>query len=435
MPPVSAFFARAQRRGSRLLREWLPHNQQYRPVGVHASSRVLAARPGSGAAYYEIEPATTSELELPAAFYKQVSAYGGLHGVPNRTEAVPAAFVVELRQGRVYADNLNSVAVISADNRLVGDASFQYSSAEWNSTPPEANNIFQQRYFLAPVRVPGTVCTLLSGGGAATGNYYHWLLDSLPRLHLVEQAGLLDDVDYFLVYDRRQRVVMDSLAALGIGAERVIDVQSHRHLVADRLLATSAVRGNGTHTPTWACDFLRRRIKPEAGQREFSPFVYLSRGDAPGRRVLNETAVEELLRPYGFASHRLAEYSFAEQVALFAGAKIVVAPTGAGLANLVFAPAGTPVIELFPKNFTVVEYPELCYRLGLPHQFMVSAAEGAEVSSRKAAQRQDLTVNVEALHQLLQRALLPAAAAISAAAPALTSLFFAFDETCVWSLM
>ncbi len=42
--------------------------------------------------------------------------------------------------------------------------------------------------------------------------------------------------------------------------------------------------------------------------------------------------------------------SLAEQIRLFAGAGTVVAPHGAGLANLAYMPAGGRVVEFLPAN-------------------------------------------------------------------------------------
>ena len=412
-------FTRVRRKAGRWLREWTPHLVHYRPTGVHISSRELAAHPGSGAAYFGVVPGYISYLAVPDEFYALASQYAGLHDKPHRQEKVPPAFVVELDNGRVYADNFDSVAIMAADGRLVGDVSFQYDSRRWNLCPPQDNNIFRQAYFLAPTEVPGTVCSLLSGGGAASGNYYHWLIDSLPRLHLVREAGLLETVDYFLVYDKSKPFVRDTMAALGIGPERLLDVATYPHLRARTLLATSCVRGNLTHTPNWALDFLRNNLLPPPPvERSFSPCIYISRRDAPGRRILNEAELEAMLREYGFETHVLTPYSQAEKTALFAQARVVVSAVGAGLANLAFSPVGAQLIELFPPSFVVADYLEFTSRLGIGHQYLVCASPQAS-TSRTNAQRDDLTVDLAALRLLLEKALARTAAtpAVALVAP------------------
>ncbi|GAA3995340.1 glycosyltransferase family 61 protein [Hymenobacter fastidiosus] len=396
---------RARRRAGRLLREWIPYQRQYQPTSFWERSSLLPTQPDSRAHYQEIVPGYVSHLDVPADFYERASDYGGLYGKPNHRERVKPSFVLSLENGRLYADNLNSVAIITADNRLVGDASFQFTSTKWDLVRPEDNNIFRQRYFLTPTEVPGTVCSLLSGGGAATGNYYHWLIDSLPRLHLVREAGLLAQIDYFLVYDKTKRFVLDTLAPLGIRPEQLIDVSTHRHLRARRLIVSSAVRGEQTHTPNWACDFLRDVLLPSPlPERRFGPYLYVSRRDAPGRHVRNEAAMEAVLREYGFETHVLTPYSQAEKIALFAHARVIISPVGAGLANIVFSPPGTELIELLPERFMVPDYLELAARLGITHRHLVCSDETLS-RTRGAAQFDHITVDLTALRRQVEAAL------------------------------
>jgi hypothetical protein len=401
---MSELLDRVQRRAGRLLRQLVPYNGHFRPTGVHQRSAELAARPGSALTYHEIVPARISRLEMPPAYYDAISVYPGMyHGKPNLTEDTLAAFVIEIANGRVYADNWDSVAIIGPDNKLVGDVSFQHSRATWSMCPPEENNIFQQRYFLEPVRVSGTVCSLLAGGGAAMGNYYHWLVDSLPRLHLVREAGLFAGIDYFLVYDRNSSFVRDSLTALGIRPEQIIDVTTHRHLQAERLIVTSSVRGNGRHTPEWATGFLGSAYLPlPASVRTFSPLVYVSRRDASMRRELNEAEFLPILKEFGFESYALSELSFIEKVSLFSGAEAIVSPVGAGLANLVFAQAGTPLLELHPHTFVEPEAYDTAYRVGMPYQWLICPAV-AECDNFYDARRMDFTVPPAELRQALQQ--------------------------------
>ena len=394
---------RARRRTGQLLRTVLPRNEHYRPTGLHPSSRDLAASATSGARYVEVYPAYTSHLAVPDEFVTLAPTY---YDRITSQEQVPPAFVCLLPGGRVNVDNHDSVAIISADNHLVGDASLQFAPGSFAVTCPTENPIFHQRYFRPPVEVAGTVCTLLSGGGAAMGNYYHWLLDSLPRLHLVEEAGLWDEIDYFLIYSREQRFAVETLLALGIRNEQIIDVATATHLRAQRLLVTSPVRGYGRHAPRWVGEYLKDAFLPAGpAARRFSPYVYVSRRDAAFRRVRNEPEVEALLAEYGFESYALTELSFREKVNLFAGAKAVVGPVGAGLVNIVFCPEGTPLIELLPRNLVVPDYLDLTARLGMPHYPLISAREAASAQHAATDRQDDVTVNLDALRHTVQLAL------------------------------
>ncbi|MBF9236265.1 glycosyltransferase family 61 protein [Hymenobacter sp. BT683] len=397
---------RVKRRAGRVLREWLPHRLHYRPIGIHDSSRELARHASSGARYWPVVPAYTSRLEVPTGFNEAVSVYESVgHGKPCFEQEMSEAFVLALAHGRLYADNWDSVAVIAADNKLVGDVSFQHTRRGWTMTAPAQNNIFEQLYFEEPVPVAGTVLSLLAGGGAAMGNYYHWLIDSVPRLHLVREAGLFAEIDYFLVYDKHCSFVRESLLALGIRPEQLIDVATHRHLRAEQLLVTSPVRGNGRHLPFWLGPFLRRAYLPASltGAR-FSPRVFISRRDAAMRRLLNESAVEEVLREFNFHSYVLSDLSFAEKVHLFSGAHALIGMLGAGMTNLVFATPGTPVLELHPDAYVGPESMEICYRVGLPYHWLTGQPSAAS-TNHNAARHLDLWIDPDQLRAAICRLL------------------------------
>ncbi|NVO32562.1 glycosyltransferase family 61 protein [Hymenobacter lapidiphilus] len=392
---ISDLLNRVQRRAGRVLRELLPYQEQYRPTGVHASSRELAARPASGANYWSVVPAHTSHLVLPEGFAEAVPVYESeAHSKPRAEEYMPEAFVLALPHGRLYADNWDSVAIISADNQLVGDVSFQHTRQGWAMLGPAQNNIFSQRYFQEPVPVAGTVLSLLAGGGAAMGNYYHWLIDSLPRLHLVCEAGLLAEVDYFLVYDKYCSFVRESLLALGIRPEQLIDVATHRHLRAERLLVTTPVRGNGRHSPYWVSQFLRAAYLavPPAAPR-FAPRVFISRRDATMRRLLNEPAVEAVLREFDFQTYVLSDLCFADKVNLFSHAEALIGTVGAGMANLMFAAPGTPLLEFHPSTFVEPESVDTAYRAGLVYHWLTGRPSTPASAHHSAARQLDLWID------------------------------------------
>ena len=79
--------------------------------------------------------------------------------------------------------------------------------------------------------------------------------------------------------------------------------------------------------------------------------VYLKRVAASAgnpRQMLGGDRVESLLADFGFVAVDPAALSFVEQVMLLQNADCIVAPVGAALANLVFAPPGRKVIALAP---------------------------------------------------------------------------------------
>ena len=143
-------------------------NYQYKPKGVYKTIEEYAANT-KGAKVIEAFPAYTSHLDVTEEFRKYFVSYVDTTSVAS----IPASKVVVIPNGRVHTDNNFSIAIISENNRLIGELSYDVHNDE-----PSKNNIFKQRYFHTPKKYDGTVCTLLIGEGGIV-NYSHFLIDSL----------------------------------------------------------------------------------------------------------------------------------------------------------------------------------------------------------------------------------------------------------------
>jgi capsular polysaccharide biosynthesis protein len=79
--------------------------------------------------------------------------------------------------------------------------------------------------------------------------------------------------------------------------------------------------------------------------------VYISRAGATSRRVRQEHELEAALHQQGYATIKLEDLTWQEQINLFFHAREICAPHGAGLANLVFCSRKPLVVELFPATY------------------------------------------------------------------------------------
>ena len=214
-----------------------------------------------------------------------------------------------------------------------------------NTTPEVSPYVIVAGAHQAVLRMPADVvrfsdAPLFLVGGSR--NYYHWMLDYLPRLAL---AG--EDVK-LLVNAGRAPFQDECLALLGIGAERLAGAPEGLQILCDSLYA-AAIPVRDMRLDSAALAWLRDVFAPLALAGAVpSPKrrLYVSRKDASLRRVANETEVLDALQPLGFEVIVGGDLSVAEQIRLFSGAEMVVAPNGAAFANLVFAPPGAFVVEL-----------------------------------------------------------------------------------------
>lgn len=177
-------------------------------------------------------------------------------------------------------------------------------------------------------------------------NFFHWFADYLSRLegfvHYRERTGTDPPV---LVPPDPPAWLRDSLRAVGLGPGDTVPWHGGRATV-ERLVVPSIRREVRDETENrralysprgfrWLARRITDRLDRPSG--DLPDRVYVSRADATTRRVDNERAVMRTLSARGFERVVLGDLAFAEQVALFRGADVVVAPHGAGLINMMYA--------------------------------------------------------------------------------------------------
>jgi hypothetical protein len=387
----------------RLWREMIKfiyYNYNFKPRGIYPTSknfREACLEKGKDVFYKEIYTDLVSNLVISKELYNACSDYFK----PNLTVKT-TYLIVEVPNGRVHTDNAASIAIISEDNNLIGDVSFSYNYGR--VVRPEDNNIFRQKYFVKPEKYKGTVFTMLTGG-AGINNYSHWLLDVLPRLHLLKESGLFDKIDWFLIPAYKHDFQRDMLDMLGIGKDKIIEGEKHTHIQADTVIASTAPRGTDQIIPFWLSPFLQSTFfKQDLLKKTYPPLVYVSRRDSKFRVVANEDELVKLLDGYGFVTYVLSELTFIEKMSLFASADVVISATGAGMTNMIFSKKGTKIIEIFNEGFVVGPFYDLAPKVDLEYHYLISKT-GSKAKNLKQGQEEDVIVNLDQVKTLLDKLL------------------------------
>jgi capsular polysaccharide biosynthesis protein len=236
---------------------------------------------------------------------------------------------------------------------------------------------------------------------AGQNNYAHCLLQSVPRLHLLQQGFGLE-ADRYLLRDDAPRPAIDAVTILGIPADRV-QLVPFRDAPAYRceMLRGATAPFLAEFGIPWVATFLNDLFLPDPPPTE-SRRLYVRRGIA-NRLVLNEDDVLALLEPAGFEAVTMDGHSVAEQATMFASAEVVVASHGAALANLVFARPGTTVVELMGTNYVSQLYAYLAWRRGLSYSVIMGTEPAPPARWWTWQFRADTVVDVRALRSRLER--------------------------------
>lgn len=240
----------------------------------------------------------------------------------------------------------------------------------------------------------GTVAVL---GTHRANNYFHWWVDSVARVWIVDQALGVRGIAW-IGPSPRAPFHDQSLALLDIPVtQRPVEPNpcGFSHVVFTPGLAFGATQALSPIITQFA-GYLQACLRPRQGNRR----IYITRHSARSRRVVNEEAVTDALATVGFETVTLDMVPVAEQATLFAEARAIVSVHGAGLTNLLFARPGTTLIEIFP----VGTLHSSCYRhlaslLSQPYAPLETTIppEGAS-----ATLKDDVIVDVERLLRIVE---------------------------------
>ena len=119
----------------------------------------------------------------------------------------------------------------------------------------------------------------------------------------------------------------------------------------DRLTYSTFLSDCTDSRPSRVAQALYRRLAAPYAKTPPTREIYVYRGpQGSNRLLLNEDELAARLAAMGIEVVKLERLPVAQQIALFASAKLVVGAHGAGLANIVFCSAGTCVLELTPDS-------------------------------------------------------------------------------------
>jgi len=238
-------------------------------------------------------------------------------------------------------------------------------------------------------------------------NHFHWLFDALPKLHLLDCAGY---EGVRLLVHPMEELQRETLALLAIPNARIINARAYDFVRAGELIVPNYLDPVGAcrvleetrdehggcevmignldacvGVAEWICGFLRERLLDSVESRASAPSrIYVSRSDAKKTRGVREDGpFIEQIASYGFERVVLSGMTFKDQLRLFSQADVVLAPHGAGLANLVFCRPGTKCLELFSPAYVSDLYPVLSGILGVEYYYLVGngKSEGRGVRS------------------------------------------------------
>ncbi|AFY83330.1 tetratricopeptide repeat protein [Oscillatoria acuminata] len=340
--------------------------------------------------YIELDVTTSVKLVPPKTYNSTFHSYFRWEVYHN-----PETFVTWIPSGRAWGDSY-STAVINSDGRFIDEL-----------CQGSASTLAMSEKLPPATALAGTIAFLSVRGG---NTYYHWIADLLPRLKLLQLADIkLEEIDFFVVNSSHLPFQRETLNLLGIPTHKIIENSQSPHIKTPSLVVPSLPGDVGLMSP-WTCQFLRESFLDKAAtlRRQTPSRIYISRRHASYRRILNEEETIARLSPYGFVPIVLESLSFLEQVALFANAKAIIAPHGAGLTNTLFCNPGTQLIEIFSPDMVSVNYWVVSNIIGLDYAYLIGESLEEYKTPTSIPRRyynhplyEDIVVNLDSLVNIM----------------------------------
>lgn len=221
------------------------------------------------------------------------------------------------------------------------------------------HNIQEQNVY----KVSGRVAAL---GQLAYFQYYHWISEVLCRLAMLEINNIAYDKLYI---PQNYSFMKETLELWGIKEEQIIQPYGIFHCIeADELILPSLVSNVNFGLKWFACyprkdlmEYVKTKLLKGAllknTYHQFCKKVFISRKDAPRKKIINEDEFFELFQQQGFQRYQLSNMSATDQILLFYNAEIVIGAQGTSLANCMFCKPKTKIIEIFQKlNDPTISY-------------------------------------------------------------------------------
>ncbi|QKJ66126.1 glycosyltransferase family 61 protein [Deefgea piscis] len=253
-----------------------------------------------------------------------------------------------------------------------------------------------------PILDFGDVSLFVMSSPQSHQNHYHWHFFYMPILIYLDQ--IKKRKNSFILAPRLSTMQREILERAGLNLKKVIEYEGAVAIKAKSILVPSTSTFIPRIIPQMLPIYNKLALSTVKNSSDViaKKRVYISRLDAPQRRIINESNLISLLKEYDFEVVTFSGLNFSSQVELIKDAEIVIAPHGAGLTNLVYAKNLKVLYELFSSEWLHGCYRDLALCKGIKYYYSIfSCDDNVSTITRESDYSIDLEV-VESFLKTLQ---------------------------------
>jgi capsular polysaccharide biosynthesis protein len=264
--------------------------------------------------------------------------------------------------------HLPSGSLVNTEGHLIAEANPQPGSVLYSRLLGKRHPVHQE----LPVEETGAAIIV----GQASRNYYHWLIDCVPKMYRFREWLAAREIPVFA--PRMKGAFGEALEAL-CPPEVTLETpaQTWVRLRHAYVLPPYSRPNEGLLPPGYRA-FVQQRLQLPNSRPPCQNLRYLSRRQARRRRLRNEAAfIRRCIEPLGGEAILMEGLPFREQVQALWETSVVVSPHGAGLSNLLASPEDRCLLEIRSFVEEMPHYLALCRSLGQEYRCYTIAEPSA----------------------------------------------------------
>ena len=261
-------------------------------------------------------------------------------------------YFYKIKNARIYTDNNENVAVIK-NNFILPFVSFQQTNG--NLKKIKYNSVLRIGTPSFVRKIKGKVFNLCQGDSG--NNFFHFLFDIVPKIHLLTLKIELKKINYFYVSDPKKWQI-EIFKILGIGEEKLLSSKKNNHIFAEEIYAVDHpwydkgyIQENVKNIPKWVIQ-KNREIFLDNSKQKFKNKIFLDRSKSKYNhcQINNLNDIKNLVLRKNFKLCKPEYLSFIKQINLFKSSSIIIGAHGAAFSNIIFCKPGTKIIEIIPAD-------------------------------------------------------------------------------------
>lgn len=278
-------------------------------------------------------------------------------------------------KSRIYTDYIQNVALIK-NNFLVKEGSYQQINGILSK--PDSNSVIQTGTPRLLKKFNGTICSLVQG--ISGENYFHWILDILPKFLIVSKNYELANIKYFYLPELKD-YQLSTLKILGINKKKIINSKVYRHIYSDSIITVdhpwykkSYVHSQAVLMPRWIIIWIKKKFLKYKKKFNCSNKIYIDRTESKFKhcQIINEKEIYNYLKNRGFNKYKVGKLNFFKQIYLFRNAKVIIGAHGAAFTNIIFCKPNTKIIEIRPNFHPGKNYERISKINKLDHRTIIT---------------------------------------------------------------